>query len=153
SVHGGNRLGGNSLLDTVVFGRRSGAHASEFVRSVPRRPVSERHLDAAEEHIKAIVNRPSTGETAARLRHEMGTMLNRLVGGYRTEENLQQAAAKLQEYRERYPKVSVHDKGQVFNTDLLAVLELGFMLDVAEAIVYGAIGRKESRGAHSRLDY
>ncbi|MCX6023523.1 MAG: FAD-binding protein [Chloroflexi bacterium] len=153
SVHGGNRLGGNSLLDTVVFGRRSGAHASEYIQTVPKKPLSERHLDATEEYIKSIFNRPSTGETAARLRHEMGSMLNRLVGVYRTEENLQQAAVKLQEYRQRYPKVSIQDKGPVFNTDLMAVLELGFMLDVAEAIVYGAIGRKESRGAHSRLDY
>jgi succinate dehydrogenase / fumarate reductase flavoprotein subunit len=153
SVHGGNRLGGNSLIDTVVFGRRSGAHASDYVQSIPRKPVSERHLDATEEYIKSIFNRPATGETAARLRHEMGTMLNIKVGVYRDEAGLQEAAAKLVEYRERYPKVALQDKGQVFNTDLLAVLELGFMLDVAEAIVYGAIGRKESRGAHSRTDF
>jgi len=153
SVHGGNRLGGNSLLDTVVFGRRSGAAAAELAGSVPLKSVSETLVQDEEAHVRAIFDRPRNSETAAKLRLEMGQTMHTYVGVFRTEEGLRQAADKIRELRDRFKKVAVQNKGRVFNTDLLAVFELGFMLDCAEAIVAGALARQESRGAHYRLDF
>ena len=153
SVHGGNRLGANSLLDTLVFGQRAGRAAAEYARSTPPRPVSDTVVTPDEGQIKEISDRPDKGERAPALRLEMGKMMDANVGIFRNKEQLTVASNKIKEYKERYKRVAVHDKGRVFNTDLLAALEMEFMLDCAETIVAGALAREESRGAHYRTDF
>ena len=151
SVHGGNRLGANSLLDTLVFGRRSGVHASEWVKSQPAPSGG-----AAVEHdenarLQAILDRKD-GELFGPVRMELGQTMNRHLAVYRDQAGMEEARAALGRIRKRYEGVVVHDKGRVFNTNLIFTLELGFMLDCAETIVAGALERKESRGAHTRTD-
>jgi succinate dehydrogenase / fumarate reductase flavoprotein subunit len=154
SVHGGNRLGGNSLLDTVVFGKRSGAGAANYAQSVDWAPLNEESAKKAQEQrIKAIFDKPNNGVRAASLRREMGTAMNDGVAVFRTEEGIGSALTKVRELRQQFPKVSVQNKGRIFNTDLLSILELDYMLDVAEVIALSALNRKESRGAHAREDY
>lgn len=154
SVHGGNRLGGNSLLDTLVFGRRSGDGVAEYVQSNDWTPINEETAKRSrEDAIKDIFDRPADGLRAAGLRMEMGTAMNDGIAVFRNEEGMQKALDTVRSVRERYSQVSVHNKGRVFNTDLLSVMELDYMLDVAEVIGVGAIERKESRGAHAREDY
>jgi succinate dehydrogenase / fumarate reductase flavoprotein subunit len=153
TVHGANRLGGNSLLETVVFGRRTGAAAGEYAGSIPPVNVPEAVAVGEEDRIKAVFERPYSGETVAHIRMEMGQTMNRHVGMFRTEEDLQEALSKLRELKERYKRVGVQDKSRMFNTSLLFHLELGNMLDVAEAIAAAALHRTESRGAHSRRDF
>jgi succinate dehydrogenase / fumarate reductase flavoprotein subunit len=153
SVHGGNRLGANSLLDTIVFGRRSGKAAAAYVKNVSRVASGEALLRSEQERMKELLARPYTGETHARVRFDMAAMMDRNCGVYRDEEGLQEALRELRELRERYGRVAVGDKGSVFNQALQFALELGFMLDCADAIVRDAIVRKESRGAQARTDY
>ena len=153
SVHGANRLGGNSLLETIVFGRRAGAAAAEYAGSVPPANVSEALVSRDEDRIKTIFECPYGGETVAHVRLEMGQTMNQHAGMFRTEEGLQTALAKLTELKERYKQVGVQDKSRMFNTSLLLHLELGNMLDLAEAIAMASLHRKESRGAHSRRDF
>ncbi|MBE3591153.1 MAG: FAD-binding protein [Firmicutes bacterium] len=152
NVHGGNRLGANSLLETVVFGKRAGAAAAEYVKSVGDVRVSEAWLRDEEARIEGLLKRPE-GEKAAALRLEMGQTMTRNVGVFRTGEQLLEAQAKIQELKQRYQRVSVGDKGRIFNTNLQFVLELENMLDLAEVVVASALFRTESRGAHTRLDY
>jgi succinate dehydrogenase/fumarate reductase flavoprotein subunit len=154
SVHGSNRLGGNSLLETVVFGRRAGAAAAEYARehSAPA-GISEAVVQKDVESIKELLARPENGERPALLRREMGETMNANVGVFRTEDGLKEALAKVRELKERYSRVPVQNKGKVYNTDLLQALELGFMLDLAETMALGALERKESRGGHSRRDF
>jgi succinate dehydrogenase / fumarate reductase flavoprotein subunit len=153
SVHGGNRLGANSLLDTIVFGRRSGKHAAGYVKSVPDSRGGENLLAAEQKRINDLLARPYTGETHARLRLELATMMDKNVGVYRDEAGLNEALAKVQDIKRRYQSVAVGDKSRVYNQALTFALELGFMIDIAETTVRSALLRKESRGAHSRTDY
>ena len=153
SVHGGNRLGANSLLDTIVFGRRSGKAAAEYVKTVPPSGAGEELLRAEQARIAELLARPYTGETHARLRLELATMMDRKVGVYRDEAGLTQALGELADLKRRYAQIAVGDKGRVFNQALTFALELGFMLDCAETIIRSAILRKESRGAQARTDY
>jgi len=153
TVHGANRLGGNSLLETIVFGRRTGAAAGEYAGSVSPANISEALVSRDEDRIKAIFERPYGGETVAQIRLKMGQTMNQYVGMFRTEEDLQTALSKLTELKERYKRVGVQAKGRVFNTSLLFHLELGDMLDLAEAMTVAALHRKESRGSHSRRDF
>lgn len=153
TVHGANRLGGNSLLETVVFGRRTGAAAGEYAGSIPPVDVPEAVVVGEEGRIKVVFERPYSGETVAHIRTEMGQTMNRHVGMFRTDEGLREALSKLRELKERYKRVGVQDKSRMFNTSLLFHLELGNMLDVAEAIAAAALHRTESRGAHSRRDF
>jgi succinate dehydrogenase / fumarate reductase flavoprotein subunit len=153
SVHGGNRLGANSLLDTLVFGRRSGAHAAEYVNGVASISSGEDFLESEQRRMRELLDRPYQGETHARLRLELGTLMDEKVGVYRDEAGLQDALAKIRELQARYQRLSVQDKGRIYNQALTFALELGYMLDCAEATVVSAIDRKESRGAQARTDY
>ncbi|MBI4337462.1 MAG: FAD-dependent oxidoreductase [Chloroflexi bacterium] len=154
SVHGANRLGGNSLLETVVFGRRAGRAAAEWAHEAPEAgPLSNAAGRDMERSIRELAGRSSNGDRPAKLRWELGTAMNSLAGIFRTGEQLAEGVKAVREVRERYARVGVRDHGRVFNTDLVAVLELGYMLDLAGTMVAGALARTESRGAHSRRDY
>ena len=152
SVHGGNRLGANSLLDTLVFGRRSGEHATDYVKSKKHANIDDGAADADKAQIRAMLARDGGGELFGAVRRELGETMNTHLAVYRDEEGMRTAFEKLNELRARYDKVVVHDKGKVFNTNLIFTLELGFMLDCAETIILSALERKESRGAHTRTD-
>ncbi len=153
SLHGGNRLGANSLLETVVFGRRAGRCAGEYAktRSLPR--IEDGVVTDEERGIRHLVDRPDTGETVARIRHEMGVAMTEGFGVFREQEGMALAQRTIGSLRERWTRVAIHDKGRVFNTSLIRALELDFMLDCAETIALGALTREESRGAHFRTDY
>ena len=153
SVHGGNRLGANSLLDTIVFGRRSGEAAAIYSRETARADVSDSRLSLDEDLIKALLDRQDNGDTPAAIRLELGTTMNDYVAVFRTIEGMQTALEKIRSLSERYETVPVQDKGHVFNTNLIATLELGFMLECAETIVVSALERKESRGAHFMTEF
>lgn len=153
SVHGGNRLGANSLLDTLVFGRRSGSAASTYVKSVANTAAGEDYLLSEQRRVQALLDRPYVGETHARLRLDLGTMMDKHVGVYRDAAGLDAALASLRGFQARYDKVAVGDKGRTFNQALTFVLELGCMLDCAETTIVSAQTRKESRGAQSRTDF
>ena len=152
SVHGANRLGTNSLLDINVFGKRAGINAVEYAKTAKHVPVPK---DAAQGVIDLIENaRNSNGdEKIAQLRKELQETLDKNAQVYRTEESLDEALNKIAELRERYSNIQVQDKGQRFNTDLLEAIELGFLLDLAEVLVFTARERRESRGGHFREDY
>ena len=152
SLHGGNRLGANSLLDTVVFGRRAGRCAGEYAKTLPQPRIGDGVVKDGENGIKSIFARPDTGDTIARIRHEMGSAMTEGLGVFRDQEGMALTQRTVADLRERWNRVAIHDKGQVFNTSLVRALELDFMLDCAETIVLGALARKESRGAHFRTD-
>ena len=151
SVHGGNRLGANSLLDTLVFGRRSAEHASERVRSMAHKGIADDAADSDRQAIQDMLSRDD-GELFGRVRLDLGRTMNQHLAVFRDQTGMEEARSKLAELRERFDGVVVHDKGKIFNTNLIFTLELGFMLDCAESIVFSALERKESRGAHTRTD-
>ena len=152
SVHGGNRLGANSLLDTLVFGRRSGEHAAEAAKEKSYKAIAESAADNDREFIQNLLDNDSSGAMFGRLRLEMGSTMNEHLSVFRNQQGMETALAKIRELKERYTRVAVPDKGKTFNTNLIFTLELGLMLDCAETIVLGALERKESRGAHTRTD-
>jgi succinate dehydrogenase / fumarate reductase flavoprotein subunit len=152
SVHGANRLGCNALLDTLVFGRRSGMEISRFVKTVDLPEPTEDFAANMEKQIAGLM--ASDGqEKAGAIAAEMQEMMMNNVSVFRTADGLKTALAKLGELKERYRRISVQDKGNCFNRDLLDALELGNMLELAEIIAMGALYREESRGAHSREDF
>ncbi|HZU61109.1 MAG TPA: FAD-binding protein [Solirubrobacteraceae bacterium] len=153
SVHGANRLGANSLLDTLVFGRRSGDHAARRARRMPMPTTSATRLTDTERNIAQIVQRDSGGPRVATLKHELGETMNRYLAVFREAEGLTTAQNKIRELKEQASRAVIDDKGTVFNQDVIGALELGYMLDVAETIVLGALERKESRGAQYRTDF
>ncbi len=151
SVHGGNRLGANSLLDTLVFGRRSGQHASEWVKNQSSALVDDSYLNTDREAIQNLLNR-DTGEMFGQIRLNLGQKMNKHLAVYRDQKGMEQAKSDLAELKNRYSSVIVQDKNKIFNTNLIFTIELGFMLDCAETTIIGALERKESRGAHTRTD-
>ena len=151
SVHGANRLGANSLLDTVVFGRRSAVHASEYVKSVDAGSGSDEHLAAAKARIQSLLDR-EPNENWAAVRNYMANEMTKGIGVFRDQASMEGAKAAIDNVSERMPKISVQNKGKVFNTDLIFTLEMEFMADVGRAVVHSALARKESRGAHFRTD-
>jgi succinate dehydrogenase / fumarate reductase flavoprotein subunit len=153
SVHGGNRLGANSLLDTLIFGRRSGEHAAKqaLSRPMPSTPISR--IDDTRAYIQAIIDRPEGGRRVASIKDELGDTMNRYVAVFRDQDGLQKAHETVRKLKEEAPKASIDDRGAVFNQDVIGAIELGYMLDVAEATVVGALERKESRGAQFRTDF
>ena len=156
SLHGGNRLGANSLLDTVVFGRRSGVAAASFAKDIAGRgiPLPGQQVQAEEEaRINVLLGSGGAGESVAGMRLEMGEVMNEHLAVFRNEEGMRVAFDKIKDLQRRYASVSVKNSGRIYNTSLIFALELGFMLDCAESIVSGALQRKESRGAHTRTDF
>ncbi|HEO65447.1 MAG TPA: FAD-binding protein, partial [Spirochaetes bacterium] len=154
TIHGANRLGGNSLMETIVFGRRSGKASSEYVKDKGKiKTFTESIAEKDKELIQSILKRPDKGITAPKLQHEMGHLMVEKVGVFRTKENLEDAKKQVKKLKDQWKDVSVMDKGKSYNSDLTSVLELRGMLDLAEAIVEGANDRTESRGAHTRLDF
>src|SRR3954452_2875008 len=152
SVHGSNRLGTNSLLDINVFGRRAGLAAAEFARTAPLPELPEAPEAATVELLQGMLDRQD-GERVAVVRKALQETMDRNAQVFRTEASLKQALTDIEGLKQRYRNVSVQDKGKRFNTDLLEAVELGFLIDLAEVIVLGALERKESRGGHFREDY
>jgi succinate dehydrogenase / fumarate reductase flavoprotein subunit len=153
SVHGGNRLGANSLLDTLIFGRRSGEHAAARARSLAMPSVSDAQLRRDAEMIEQIIARPRAGRRISEIKVELGTAMNEHVAVFRDEQGLQTALEVVRRLTEEAQSAYVDDRGTVFNQDVLGAIELGYMLDAAEAMVVAALERKESRGAQFRTDY
>lgn len=151
SVHGGNRLGANSLLDTLVFGRRSGLHAAESVRSIKHVNVNDSASDSDRKIIQDLLEN-APGESFGQLRSDLGSSMNQHLAVYRNEEGMQQALKNIADVKERFNDVYVADKTKTFNTNLMFTLEMGFMIECAESIALSAIERTESRGAHTRED-
>ncbi len=155
SVHGGNRLGANSLLDTLVFGRRSGEHAAARASEVVLNPPSDALLDDEQRRLAELTKREQGGgrRRMSQLRNELGATMDRYVAVFRDEAGLNTALETVRRLKEEYKDVGIDDRGTVFNQDVLAALELGYMLDGAEATVIGALHRTESRGAQFRTDH
>ncbi|EPS6772798.1 FAD-binding protein, partial [Enterobacter hormaechei] len=152
-LHGANRLGSNSLAELVVFGRMAGERAME--RAATAGEANSAALDAqvadVEKRLKDLVNQEGN-ENWSKIRDEMGLSMEEGCGIYRTPELMQKTVDKLAELQERFKRVRVTDTSSVFNTDLLYTIELGHGLNVAECMAHSALARKESRGAHQRLD-
>ncbi len=153
SVHGGNRLGANSLLDTLVFGRRSGAHAAHAIKGLPSPHPSRESLLREQEMIQEIISRDRTGRRVSEIKAELGATMDKYVAVFRDKDGLNTALEIVRRLKEEAQTVAVDDRGSVFNQDVLGALELQFMLDNAEAVVVSAIERKESRGAQFRTDF
>jgi succinate dehydrogenase / fumarate reductase flavoprotein subunit len=152
SVHGANRLGCNSLLDTLVFGRRAGIEMREVVKDIPEpKPDADLEKPAAD-IISGLMARDGK-EKIGSIQAEMQNVMMDNVSVFRTAEGLNAALDKVRKLKDRYRDIALVDKGSCFNRDLLDALELGYMLDLAEAITLGALHREESRGAHSREDF
>jgi succinate dehydrogenase / fumarate reductase flavoprotein subunit len=149
SVHGANRLGGNALMETITFGKRSGRHAAEWAlaNTVVEVPASA-EVDA-ERDLRELLDR-SQGERPWQIRDELAVTMHVNFGVFRREEQMERQGEIVASLRERYERVVVDDKGQVFNNDLTQALELGFLLELADCMIVAGIARKESRGAHAR---
>ncbi|HEY8314802.1 MAG TPA: FAD-dependent oxidoreductase [Candidatus Baltobacteraceae bacterium] len=153
SVHGANRLGGNSLLETIVFGARAGKHAVEYVKQIGSVKPSERTLGEQKDKIGRLLSR-TTGERAPALRRAMNTTMSENTFIFRDQKGLQIAVDELRRVRKAFDESCyVMDKSKTFNTDLVNTLETDFLIDAAQCLANGALQRTESRGAQSRTDY
>jgi succinate dehydrogenase / fumarate reductase flavoprotein subunit len=151
SVHGANRLGGNALMETITFGRRAGSHAAEWALTHTTVSVPEAAEREAQRELRALLDR-GDGERPWRMRDELAETMHENFGVFRREQQMRRELEIIAELRERYRNVYVEDKGDVFNSDLTQAHELGFLLELAEAVVVAGLARKESRGAHARPD-
>jgi succinate dehydrogenase / fumarate reductase flavoprotein subunit len=152
SVHGANRLGTNSLLDIVVFGKRAGIHMADYVRQVDYPPLPKNPTGEIYDTLERLKNSNGT-ESGATIREEMQQVMMDHVGVFRVEEGMKKAIAKVRELKERFKKVKVEDKSRAYNLDLLETWEIGNLLDLAEVTAVSALARPESRGGHARDDY
>jgi succinate dehydrogenase / fumarate reductase flavoprotein subunit len=153
SVHGANRLGGNALMETITFGKRAGRAAADWALTHTTIAVPPSLEADAQRELGALLNR-SDGERPWGIRDELAGSMHENFGVFRREEQMEKQGRIIDELRERYERVVVEDKGDVFNNDLTQALELGFLLELAQCMVVAGIARKESRGAHARpYDY
>jgi succinate dehydrogenase / fumarate reductase, flavoprotein subunit len=153
SVHGANRLGGNALMETITYGKRVGAHAADWALSNTTVTVPESAESDATRELQTLLDRRD-GERPWQIRDELAETMHVNFGVFRREEQMREQGEIVQSLRERYERVVVDDKGDVFNSDLTQTLELGFLLELAECMVVSGLARKESRGAHARpYDY
>ena len=154
SVHGGNRLGANSLLDTLVFGRRSGEHAAARAAEIVLNPPSEALLHDEERRVSDLIRRePGQGRRISEIKTDLGEAMDRHCAVFRTADGLEEALGTVRRLREEYESAAIDDRGSVFNQDVIAALEVAFMLDCAETTLISAIHRTESRGAQFRTDF
>jgi succinate dehydrogenase / fumarate reductase flavoprotein subunit len=153
SVHGANRLGTNSLVDLLVFGRRAGRQMARYAAKVERPRAVPEAAESVRAQLEALRTREDKGEKASVIRKELADVMMDNVGVYREDKLLVEARDKVAALKARAAAVSITDRGAVFNTELLEANELGYLLDLAEVTVAGALARTESRGAHSREDY
>jgi len=149
SVHGANRLGGNALMETITYGKRAGRHAADWALTNTTVAVPESVEADAEREVKQLLDR-SEGERPWKIRDELAHTMHVNFGVFRREEQMLEQGEIVAGLRERYERVVVEDKGDVFNSDLTQALELGFLLELAECMVVCGLARKESRGAHAR---
>ena len=153
SVHGGNRLGANSLLDTLIFGRRAGEHAANRAEETTMPSTPPTRVADVERSIAAIIAREPGGRRLGAIKRELGAIMNQHVAVFRDGDGLAKAHEVVRRLKEEAPNAAIEDRGSVFNQDVIAAIELGYLLDVAEAIVVAAQERKESRGAQFRTDF
>jgi fumarate reductase flavoprotein subunit len=153
-IHGANRLGSNSLTELLVFGKMAGVEAAAFAKSTPHANTDRisKLADEAQARAAAIVTRMDGTERLATIRKEMAKSMEDGCGIYRTADTMQATCDKLAELKQRYSKIRLDDKSKGWNTEWLLAIELGYLLDVAEAMAHSALNRRESRGSHQRLD-
>ena len=151
-MHGANRLGTNSLLDIVVFGRRGGAAMADFVTSADQPPLAADAAEPARVLVEGLLSEHGH-ENMADVRDRLQAEMTDKASVFRTEDTLTAARETVTGLRRRYGSISVQDKGRRYNYDLTEALELGFLLDLADALVVSALARTESRGAHFRDDH
>ncbi len=152
SVHGANRLGCNSLLDLLVFGRRSGMAMKEEISKYTHHPLSFDPLKIQEEKITGLLDREGT-ETLGEIRQRMHSLMMEHCSSFRNEDGLRKGLEEIRSLMERYKDIKIKDKGKNFNYELMEAIELGHQLDISEVILVSALDRKESRGAHFREDF
>jgi succinate dehydrogenase / fumarate reductase flavoprotein subunit len=152
SVHGANRLGTNSLLDIVVFGRRGGRAMADHAGRVGLVDPPQGAEGQVRERIERLLS-STGGEKVALIRSDLQDEMTDKASVFRTEDSLRSARRTLGDLKERYARVSIDDKGSVFNYDLTEALELGYLIDLAESLVVSALARTESRGGHFRDDH
>lgn len=156
SINGANRLGSNSLTELLVFGAVAGRQAAELAQSgdllVDDTALNEQ-VAAVQAKLTRLFQTSGGGESVSGLRREMNETMESGAGIYRTEESLRESCVRMNDIRRRYANIELEDKSNVYNTDLIQVLELGAMIDVALAMIFSALERKESRGSHQRLDF
>jgi succinate dehydrogenase flavoprotein subunit len=153
SVHGANRLGGNALMETITYGKRVGRHAAEWAQTHTTIAVPPSVEADAEKELRTLLDR-TEGERPWQIRDELAETMHENFGVFRREEQMLKQGEIVSGLRERYDRVVVEDKGDVFNSDLTQALELGFLLELAASMVVSGLARKESRGAHARpYDY
>jgi len=149
SVHGANRLGGNALMETITYGKRAGRHAADWALANTTVEVPPSTEADAERELKELLDR-TTGERPWKIRDELAQTMHENFGVFRREDQMERQGELVAGLRERYERVVVEDKGNVFNNDLTQALELGFLLELAQCMVVAGLARKESRGAHAR---
>jgi succinate dehydrogenase / fumarate reductase flavoprotein subunit len=153
SVHGANRLGGNALMETITYGKRAGRHAAEWALANTTVTVPEGLVSDTERELKELLDR-TEGERPWKIRDELGQTMHENFGVFRREEQMLHQQEVVAGLRDRFERVVVEDKGDVFNSDLTQALELGFLLELADCMIVSGLARKESRGAHARpYDY
>jgi fumarate reductase flavoprotein subunit len=153
-IHGANRLGSNSLTELLVFGKVAGIEAAAYAKTTPHADTNRimKLADEAQRRAAAIVTKMDGGERIATIRKEMAKSMEDGCGIYRTAETMQATVDKLAELKQRYKNIRLDDKSKAWNTEWLLAIELGYLLDVAEAMAHSALNRRESRGSHQRLD-
>jgi succinate dehydrogenase / fumarate reductase flavoprotein subunit len=153
SVHGGNRLGANSLLDTLIFGRRAGEHAARRAIELPMPGAPEGRMRDEERELDAIIAREHGGRRVSEIKLELGDTMNEKCAVFRDQAGLSSALETVQRLKEEARNAWIDDRGTVFNQDVLGAIELGYMLDCAHATLVAALERTESRGAQFRTDF